>query len=323
MTPPAKRIKNPEGRLLPRHVVWRRQYNLDRYAQHLSQTELNRRIRDIVLNQLHLNEDAKIDLGRISPENAIWMEKWTHVLEEMQLRYGPFPNGFTPEILHSEPFPNFASELAEKAARQLSSKELREGRVLIKYGKREHMTQLYETGSLRIQPASYFAKTDHNGAVKDDELKREFSLALSRQHIVKVVKNPQDVPEAIPELTPVKIQFHTDYWLYCLTNSIEPRLFVDFDADACVIIRDRARFAQMLRHASIQLGAEMQSRQVLYLDPILPETGKIFVPFVKHFGYTYQKEFRFCWVPRTRVEKLEYLDITLDSLAEFSEFIGL
>jgi hypothetical protein len=140
---------------------------------------------------------------------------------------------------------------------------------------------------------------------------------------VKVVKNPQDVPEVIPELIPVSIRFHTDYWLYCLTSSIEPRLFIDFDADACVIIRNRTRFEQMMRRASNQLAAEMQSRQVMYFDPMLPETGNIFVPFVKHFGYTYQKEFRFCWVPRIPVETLGCLDVTLGSLVEFAEFIGI
>jgi hypothetical protein len=139
-------VSNPKNQLLPRHIVWRHQYNTNRYARRLSQSDLNRRIRDIFLNCLHLNVDAKIDLGPISQANAIWVEKWTHMLEEMQLRHGPYPNGFTREILHSEPFPNFATELAEKAAKKLSSAELREGHVLIKYGKREHMKRLYETG---------------------------------------------------------------------------------------------------------------------------------------------------------------------------------
>jgi hypothetical protein len=56
-----------------------------------------------------LTPDAKISLWPITNESAIWLEKCTHVLEEMQLRHGPYPACFTREILHSEPFPDLAS----------------------------------------------------------------------------------------------------------------------------------------------------------------------------------------------------------------------
>ena len=74
---------------VPRQVVWRRQYDARRYARHLSQSELNQRIRDVILNMLCLTPEAKIGLWPITLESAIWMEKWTHVLEEIQLRHGP------------------------------------------------------------------------------------------------------------------------------------------------------------------------------------------------------------------------------------------
>ena len=80
---------------MPRHIQARRQYDRHRYARHLSQQELDRRIRDVVLNNLTLTSEAKIGLLPIDGQGLIWMEKWIHVLEEMQLRYGPFPNGFT------------------------------------------------------------------------------------------------------------------------------------------------------------------------------------------------------------------------------------
>ncbi|HEY6251317.1 MAG TPA: hypothetical protein VI685_15275, partial [Candidatus Angelobacter sp.] len=78
-----------DGKPMPRHVFQRRQYDARRYARHLSQAELNRRIRDILLNLLLLTPEAKIGLLEVNDENATWLEKWTHVLEEMQLRHGP------------------------------------------------------------------------------------------------------------------------------------------------------------------------------------------------------------------------------------------
>jgi hypothetical protein len=312
--------------LLPRHVAQRRQYDTRRYARHLSQAELNRRIRDVFLNLLRLNEEAKIEVGPITDELELWSEKWVHVLEEMQLRHGPYPAGFTRDILHSEPFPDFASDLADRAARRLSSLGLKPGEVFIKFGKRTYMERLYETGALRVQPATYFAKTDHNGAVRDDELTRKVSLVLSRDEVVKIVKNPQDVPlDAPDQRVDVQFRFPTDYWLYCLTTSVEPRLFVDFDADACVIIRDRVRFARMLAEASRQQfsDATMCDGPATYLDPLLPMTSKVFVPFVKHFGYTYQKEHRFCWLPRVPAPKVTPADIEIGALKEFGDLITL
>jgi hypothetical protein len=314
------------GQYLPRHIAWRRQYDARRYARHLSQPELNRRIRDVVLNLLRVNPSAKIDFGLITNESAIWMEKFTHVLEEMQLRYGPYPAGFTRDIFHSEPFPNFASDLAGKAARRLSSIGLKRGDVFIKFGKREHMECLHESGALRIQPATYFAQTDHGGAVRDDELTLIVSVALSREDIVQLVKNPLDVPTDPPEQrVDVAFKSPTDYWLYCVTNSVEPRLFVDFNADSCVIIRDRARFSQMLREVNRQQlsDAAMQDGPAMYVDPLLPATAQIVVPFVKHFRCTYQDEHRFCWLPPTPIQEVTHVDVQIGSLKEFSDLIVL
>ncbi|HTT76982.1 MAG TPA: hypothetical protein VMF50_13520 [Candidatus Binataceae bacterium] len=315
-------IPNKEPLQLPRHIAWRRQYDMRRYARHLSQAELNQRIRDILLNLLGVNAEGQLSL------EPLWAEKWTHVLEEMQLRHGPYPAGFTRETLHSdpEPFPDFASELAYKAALRLSSIGLNRGSVFIKFGERKYMEPLYESGALRIQPATYFAQSNHNGAVRDNELMLSVSLALSRDDIVKVVTNPQNVPSDAPEQRlDVKFESPTDYWVYCVTNSLKPRLFVDFKADACVIIRDRARFSRMLSDSSrLRLrAAAMFEGPAVYVDPLLPITSTIFVPFAKYFGYSYQDEQRFCWLPSVPVKKVTYLDLQIGSLKEFSDLIVL
>lgn len=319
-------IAQGSGELVPRHVMWRQQYHARRYARHLSQQELNRRIRDVFLNLLRLNAQAKIDMGPINAEFDMWMQKWTHMLEEMQMRHGPYPAGFTREILHSEPFPNFASELAEKGAKTLSALGLKRGDVFIKFGKRKYMEPLYENGQLRIQPASFFSNRDHNGAVRDDELSRGISLVLSRDEVVKVVINPQDVPDDAPDQrVDFQLRWPTDYWLYCLTNSIEPRLFVNFDADACVIIRDRKGFTEMLSSAAQKALPEavMQHGPAQYIDPLLPSSAPLFVPLVKHFGYSYQEEYRFYWQPPIPAEKLPHIDVEIGSLKDIADLIIL
>ena len=123
----------------------------------------------------------------------------------------------------------------------------------------------------------------------------------------------------------MKLQSPTDYWLYCVTNSVEPRLFIDFNADSCVIIRDRARFGQILCEASRQWlgGAAMNDGPMTYVDPLLPKTAEVFVPFVKHFRYTYQDEHRFCWLPPAPIQEVTHVDVEIGSLKEFSDLILL
>lgn len=310
----------------PRYVMWRRQYDQRRYARHLTQAELNKRLREIFLNLLRLQEDAKIGVFPIDGEMPVWIEKWTHMLEEMQLRYGPYPNGFTREILHSELFPNFASELAGKAARAMSKMGLKPGDTFIKFGKRLHMEALYERGALRIQPASFFLEKDHNGAIRDDELALPISIALSRDDIIKLVRNPQDVPpDAAEHRVDVKFQSPTDYWLYCVSTSAEPRLFVDFNAEACVVIRNRTGFREKLREAleAKLSGAVLREGAAQYIDPLFPNTAKVFVPLAKHFGYAYQREYRFCWLPNVPVQKLQFVDLEMGSLTADAELVVL
>ena len=310
--------------LMPRHEFWRQAYRRDRYCRHLSRVELTKRIRDIFLNMLTVMPDAKIGLLKLDEVGAEWMEKWTHVLEEMVCRYGPYPAGFDRDILHSEPFPNFASELAGKGASLISALGLQPGQVFIKYGKRTFMEGLVERGALRLQPGSFFSNPAHNQAVRDDEMTVPVSFMLTREQILRLVKNPRDVPADVKEQR-LDISFHSraDFWLYCVTESIEPRLVVDFEAEACVVIRDRRDFARRLAAAAANaLGpAELRQNKANYVDPLIPKSPKIFAPLAKPFGYTYQAEYRFCWLPNPPVSKVDPIDLELGPLHDIAELV--
>ena len=121
-----------EARLLPRHILWRQEYRRSRYCKHLTQPELNQRVRDVFLRLLTVTSDAKVGILSPTPEGVRWYELWTHALEEMALRFGPYPNGFTREILHSEPVPEFTGELARRACNRLE--HLGASNVAIKRG---------------------------------------------------------------------------------------------------------------------------------------------------------------------------------------------
>lgn len=315
-----------KSQMIPLHEQWRRRYRADPYARHMNRTELNKRIRDIFLNMLRVTPEAKIGTLPVDAQSGIWWEKWTHSLEEMARRHGPYPAGFDRDILHSEPFPDFASELAGKAARRMAALRLRPGSVLLKLGKQSYMETLLEHGRLRLQAASFYSRPELNPAIRDDEMTLPMTFSLTREQLLKIVSNPQDVPADTTEQR-VDIEFaaSADFWLYCLTRSIEPRLFVDFKADACVVIRKPAEFGRRLRERarSATGNAEARDARVNYVDPLLPKSPKIFVPFSKPFGYTYQDEYRFCWMPKPAVKKLDPVDIEIGSIEDIAELIVL
>ena len=311
---------------IPRHDLWRRQYRANRYARHLSRLELNKRLRDLMLNMLTVTPGAKIGLLQMDRVGAELMKKWTHALEEMVCRYGPYPAGFDRDILHSEPFPDFASELAASAAARMRALGLKRGEVLIKLGKRRWMEALHASGSIRLQPGSFYSNPEHNQAVRDDEMTVPLSFMLTREQIIRLVSNPGDVPpDAGEQRLDLQFEATADFWLYCVTRSVEPRLFVDFEADACVVIRDRREFSRrLLRAARDPTGnAETREGRANYVDPLLPHSPKIFVPLSKPFGYAYQDEYRFCWLPRPPRSKVEHVDLELGSLQDISDLVVL
>jgi hypothetical protein len=314
---------DPSSRMA-NHERWRMQYRLKRYSKHLTRAELNKRIRDIFLNLLLVTEDGKVGMLPINQTGIMWMEKWTHMLEEMVIRYGPFPSGFERDVLHSEPFPNFASELATAAARRMKSLKLKPGRPQIKLGKRKYMQALYFEGKLRIQPASFFQAPNHNGAIRDDELTIGISTSLNRDQVLKIVANPQDVPsELLDQRMDLELQHRSDFWLYCVTKSVNPRLFVDFEADSCVIIRNPEEFQKRLYEAALTTmpDVEVYTGDAIYFDPLLPSKGIPFIPLTKPFGYSYQNEFRYCWQPKQPIAKLSYIDLQLGDLRDISELV--
>jgi hypothetical protein len=313
------------ARPLRRHEWWRQRYRGDRYARHLAQRELNQRFRDLVLNFLVLTPEAKVGLVPMSEAGIRWIELITDTLEEFSLRYGPYPAGFIAEVHREQPAPDFAGELAQKAASALSSRGLVSQQVFIKYGNPEHMRALHEEGRLRLQPASYYRQATHNGAIRDDERSLEVSLALSRQTILNVVQNPQDVPTGLEsQRFDLRFQYVNDFWLYCVSSSTEARLFVDFEATACIIIKDRAEFGRRLRAATAKAleGAHFRAGPAMYIDPLRPRSARIDVPMSKHFRYTYQEECRFVW-ESPGPHPLKYADLELGSLADISDLVLL
>jgi hypothetical protein len=102
-------------------------------------------------------------------------------------------------------------------------------------------------------------------------------------------------------------------------------LFVDFDATACVVIKDPSEFGRRLRAIDAKYFpcCDSQDGQVNYVDPLLPKTAKLFVPMSKHFRYEYQREHRFIWLPPPVTGPISFVDVTLGPLTDIADLIIL
>jgi hypothetical protein len=65
-------------------------------------------------------------------------------------------------------------------------------RAIIKYGRREHMTDLVERGRLRLTPASNYDDPSLNPAIRDAEL--EFSIHFPPGTRLKIEMEPESKP---------------------------------------------------------------------------------------------------------------------------------
>ena len=125
--------------------------------------------------------------------------------------------------LQSEPFPDYVGERAEKAARavkRITECKGEDREVFVKLGRIEHMESLFRCGQLRVQPASFYGRPDHTGAIRDDELSLLLSLKCGRDMVVKFVQNPQDIPLQLPDhRLNIQLKSRGDYWMYCLAKT--------------------------------------------------------------------------------------------------------
>jgi len=196
-----------------------------------------------------------------------------------------------------------------------------------KFGKREHMEALLNRGIVRIAPASSFASAELNGARRDDELSLE--TKPSRSDLEALCRRDAIGPPA-KEVVEARAwsyvtQAKTDYFVYCMAERFDHRLFDDFEADACLVIRDPSVFEQRLRlHVGGGLDSwKAYSTQVDYIDPLFPPLETLNPFFCKQFRFFYQREYRHLWIPPKEPGPLKPFFADLGSLTDIAEVVTL
>ena len=308
---------------IPRHEAWTVEYLADPYLRRATTDELHDRMRDLFLNVLTLTTGMKV--GVLTRDDGMSLFRLVNdVFAEMRQRFGPYPSGFRVGFLEGLRIPSPRARDAEQAVVATRGRGGGAGHLLVKYGKREHMERLVDRGEIRLAGAISYRDPSLNSAVRDDELEVSARLRgvdlrvwAGRERRVLLARGSGDVE--------VTVASKTDFYAYCLSTALVSRMFLDFEADACVLIRDREEFVRRFRAAlGSRLGEwRLSQGDVVYVDPWNPRDVPQEPYFAKHFKYGYQREHRLVALPPRAMERLDPVPLDLGNLRGICELLLL
>ena len=217
---------------LARHEVWRLQYRQRPYLRSASDDALVQRLKDVMNNLSTLTPEGKIGVLPIGPDGVRWMRLFTDVHEEYVSRKALLP------LLSDMPFPKPTAPSLPKSVLALKDVETPgPGQALIKLGKRAHMKDLHERGRIRIAPAGSYSDPSLNYAISDDELRID-RITPGAEVTISFLDKQTDERKNVRPIGDVinTTSLATNYYVYCMTHTLNYRLFDDFEADTCVIV---------------------------------------------------------------------------------------
>ncbi len=287
---------------------------------------MQQRARDLIGNITVLTPDSKIGCIPVEGDGDHFWQLWTHVLVEMHLRFGPYPKGFEEGFAKELHYPDPRSSISRKAAELIKRIGSFPERYLFKYGKKEHLVRTFQEGMLRLSPASLYDDPSLNSSIQDTELEIRLQPAPGTYKLrVFNGKTLKLKSETNPTDSKLTFAISTDYYVYCVSKVLQPRLFYDFDADSCLVIKRPDEFTKRLKSV-VQNTLPTYSfgfGPVSYIDPVLPIPITPELISSKHFRYAYQKEFRFVCLPLENLNTLEALDINLGTLTDCCELLRI
>ena len=166
-----------------------------------------------------------------------------------------------------------------------------------------------------------------NRAINDDELSLSLYLRRGQVSADGIEESPDQLNSVVAEVGPVvqTLQAPTNYLVFCMAGEYDRRLFGDFGADCCIVVREPLNFINhMLEAISTVLGGwQSFGAPVTYVDPMNTSAEQLDIFFSKHFKYAYQKEYRLIWLPPEPRMQIQPLNIAIGPLDQWCELISL
>lgn len=266
-------------------------YRANRYMRGLTDFELDCRFGDVMTNQVVLTDEGKLGLSQD------YLEKGTHIMEELGLRGRGLPNpeGIKRRLQIPEPIHDDALIAMIKAD---YPKGVPKTFTLFKYGKKIYLDEFLKNGNLRLQPASAYDDPLLNPAVEDRELAFEKIEGMKR----------------------TLFKSETDYYCFCSSLLHQDRLLNDFGADCLVVITNPKEFFLRLASALDESEYDISFNKITYLDPVLMDGKKVTnLAYVKHMRFAYQFEHRLVAMPSSQILELPSRQLQLGPLNDIAK----
>jgi hypothetical protein len=322
-------------------IIFRRQYHFDPYLSIVGDEEIRERLKIIADNIFRYNENGAVRL--VSEGAALYYHrKAEEILEELRLSqreafFEPHPSDPRVMIL-SLPYDIREKEEYAKNAPwgRLPNLPSLASPALYKFSRYEYLRHAMENGELRISPASFYNDPSLGDAHRDADEQRlvlrpsqmSFPIVMKDHRGETILDTSADRDH---QIAIVIGGGERDFYVWCCTDVYEPRLFIDFKADACLIVRDRQEFARRINAGLLAKYPGlpyMRSGGVRYYDPLvlddveMKDLSTTPVEFVKDWRYGYQSEYRFVW-PVEPGAKLAPINIEVGPLNDICDVVQL
>lgn len=288
---------------------------------------------DLITVMLEHSKDGKIAFRSITQDMS-QAERFTHVLEELVIRGLDYRE---PKIVEAMKAPQPNSPKVRRALSKVAKKHWSDP-ILVKFGERKYMADLFLKGKGRISLARTYNDPSLGYARHDDESRIGVYVHPMDAHRLMTIEELENGSRGVDVDVPylgslsVTVQAPGDFYVYCMAASCDVRMFDDFttstsDVDTCVVITRPEAFKTRLRQciAGKLIGWQMVDTSIIYVDPFFARMHQV-TPYVcKHFRFEYQKEFRLLWPSPNpgRHELLDHIDFEIGPLTDCAELIWL
>jgi hypothetical protein len=275
--------------LIQAEADWRKEYRSRRPYAHLTEEQLCERYGSLLENVVEFDDYGRAFIARSSL--PYWTKRLCWTEEEFRSRSLEERTG---ELQQRE----LARERPQiVAARRLWSrvKPIEFGSSIVKFGRRLHVQDMFEKGRFRIAPAASYNDPSLNVALRDDELGAQVFFPAGTQLRMELDGEYRDIPGIAGA---IRFDRRCDnFYLFSAADRFDPRLFDEFLADACLVVRDVQQFGPALVRgfAAVSGVTRFVSGSVHYLDPLHPDDAGHLVDMTKNFRYEYQHEWRVAW----------------------------
>lgn len=286
---------------------WRAMYHRRRYLRHLTEDELHLRAGYMIANVVYISRRKRYSSNSLY--STYWQKKLAQTAEELAIRN--CMKSISHDVLSHLPSLGFYTphEPILRHDTQINA--------FYRYDKLKYIHKLHKKGEIYLRCGSTIDETSDFARNDANELCIQLRC-LADEINAHFIDSSITLP-VTTDVLGLNINQKTDYYMFCLSQAYDWRLFGDFAANsqvdnpddriACLVITNTHEFEKRLKFAAQNFIKEKQpghsyklrltGNAAYYYDQYdAQECADLFkendiLPFVKRREYTYQHEYRF------------------------------